>query len=158
MDIEELNTKRPRLVFFLAPTKPLQSYGQNSAAAARFIFYQCYGSETGIRCLFDPLDPGWVNNQDSDPGWTTRIIFPRAWKPFFWAKILKFFDGSGMEKNRIRDPGWKKFGSGIRDKHPGSATLFFNKYFQSHRHRHRVLKYWEPTRLPFGDLPLQSYG
>jgi hypothetical protein len=24
---------------------------------------------------------------------------------------------------RIRDPGWKKFGSGIRDKHPGSATL-----------------------------------
>jgi hypothetical protein len=22
------------------------------------------------------------------------------------------------------DPGWKKFGSGIRDKHPGSATLF----------------------------------
>jgi hypothetical protein len=33
-----------------------------------------------------------------------------------------------MEKLRIRDgknsdPGWKKFGSGIRDKHPGSATL-----------------------------------
>jgi hypothetical protein len=24
---------------------------------------------------------------------------------------------------RIRDPGWKKFGSGIRDKHPGFATL-----------------------------------
>jgi hypothetical protein len=24
---------------------------------------------------------------------------------------------------RIRDPGWKKVGSGIRDKHPGSATL-----------------------------------
>jgi hypothetical protein len=23
----------------------------------------------------------------------------------------------------IRDPGWKKVGSGIRDKHPGSATL-----------------------------------
>jgi hypothetical protein len=23
---------------------------------------------------------------------------------------------------RIRDPGWKKFGSGIRDKHSGSAT------------------------------------
>jgi hypothetical protein len=22
-----------------------------------------------------------------------------------------------------RDPGWKKFESGIRDKHPGSATL-----------------------------------
>ncbi len=24
---------------------------------------------------------------------------------------------------RIRDPGWRQFGSGIRDKHPGSATL-----------------------------------
>jgi hypothetical protein len=41
-------------------------------------------------------------------------------------KILKFFDedpGSGMETVRIRDQGWKKVGSGIRDKHPGSATL-----------------------------------
>jgi hypothetical protein len=28
-----------------------------------------------------------------------------------------------METVRIRDPGLKKFGSGIRDKHPGSATL-----------------------------------
>jgi hypothetical protein len=45
----------------------------------------------------------------------------------FGVKILKFFDanpGSGMEKIRIRDPGWKKFRSGIRNKHPGSATLF----------------------------------
>jgi hypothetical protein len=44
----------------------------------------------------------------------------------FGVKILKFFDadpGSGMETVRIRDPGWKKVGSGIRDKHPGSATL-----------------------------------
>jgi hypothetical protein len=35
----------------------------------------------------------------------------------FWVKkILKFFHavpGSGMEKNRIRDPEWKKCGSGI---------------------------------------------
>jgi hypothetical protein len=40
--------------------------------------------------------------------------------------LLKFFDedpGSGMETVRIRDPGWKKVGSGIREKHPGSATL-----------------------------------
>jgi hypothetical protein len=44
----------------------------------------------------------------------------------FWGvKILKFFEdpGSGMETVGIRDPGWKKVGSGIRDKHPGSATL-----------------------------------
>jgi hypothetical protein len=31
-----------------------------------------------------------------------------------------------METVRIRDPGWKKVGSGIRDKHPGSATLRVN--------------------------------
>ncbi len=42
-------------------------------------------------------------------------------------KILKFFDadpGSGMETVRIRDPGWKKVGSGIRDgkkSNPGSG-------------------------------------
>ncbi len=29
--------------------------------------------------------------------------------------------GSRIEKNS--DPGWKKFSSGIQDKHPGSATL-----------------------------------
>jgi hypothetical protein len=42
-----------------------------------------------------------------------RIRDP-AWKKF----------GSGMEKIRIRDPGWKKFGSGIRDgknSDPGSG-------------------------------------
>jgi hypothetical protein len=38
----------------------------------------------------------------------------------FWVKIpvLKFFD-----MDATPDPGWKKFGSGIRDTHPGSATL-----------------------------------
>ncbi len=55
--------------------------------------------------------------------------FPELWNHFFvffLVKILKFFDvdpGSGMETVRIRDPGWKKVGFGIRDKHPGSATL-----------------------------------
>jgi hypothetical protein len=49
-------------------------------------------------------------------------------KQFFLVKTLKFFDadpGSGMEKIPIRDPGWKNsdLGSGIREKHPGSATL-----------------------------------
>jgi hypothetical protein len=32
---------------------------------------------------------------------------------------LKYF----ISLMRIRDPGWKKFESGIRDKHPGSAAL-----------------------------------
>jgi hypothetical protein len=33
--------------------------------------------------------------------------------------ILKFFD---------EDLGWKKVGSGIRDKHPGSATLVVDRH------------------------------
>ncbi len=42
--------------------------------------FQCCGSGSGIRDLvpFWPLDPGWVKNQDPEPGWTTQIIFPRA--------------------------------------------------------------------------------
>jgi hypothetical protein len=35
--------------------------------------------------------------------------------------MLKFFDADpGWKKS---DLGWKEVGSGIRDKHPGSATL-----------------------------------
>ncbi len=68
--------------------------------------HQCCGS--GIRCLFDPWirDPGWVKNQDSDPGWTTRIIIPRAEKQF---SGLKYF----ISLMRIRVLWWKKFGSGM---------------------------------------------
>ncbi len=53
----------------------------------------------------DPL-PFWP--RDPDPGWTTRIIFLRPYKPFFGFKYLN----SLMQ---IRDPGWKKFVSGIQD-------------------------------------------
>jgi hypothetical protein len=35
----------------------------------------------------------------------------------FWVKILKFF-------NADPESGWEKFRSGIRDIHPGYATLF----------------------------------
>jgi hypothetical protein len=91
--------------------------GISSSVEVKYSCAQCCGS--GIRCLLDPWirDPGWVKSQDPDPGWTNRIIFPRAWKPVFWVKILTFFDaylGSGM----------KKFGSGIRDgkkSDPGSG-------------------------------------
>jgi hypothetical protein len=49
----------------------------------------------------------------------------------FWVKILKFFDAyrggkkfrSGIRHGKNLVLGWKKFGSGIRDKNPGSATL-----------------------------------
>jgi hypothetical protein len=49
------------------------------------------------------------------------IIFPRAYKQFVGLKYLNTLI-------RIRDPGWKKFGSGMEKfgsgiKHPGSATL-----------------------------------
>jgi hypothetical protein len=47
-----------------------------------------------------------------------------SFETIFWVKILKFFD---VDPNPgiflTRDPGLKKFGSGIRDKHHGSATL-----------------------------------
>jgi hypothetical protein len=78
--------------------------------------------ESGIR------DCGWVENRirirDEQPG----PYFIELRNHFFWVKIpylLKFFDadpgwkkfGSGMKKRRIRDgknldPGWKKVGSG----------------------------------------------
>jgi hypothetical protein len=65
-----------------------------------------------------------------DPGWVKIRIRIRdeknlgpGWKEF----------GSGIRDGKNSDPGWKefgsgirdgkKFGSGIRDKHPGSATL-----------------------------------
>jgi hypothetical protein len=44
----------------------------------------------------------------------------------FWFKILKFCDAIADPDPGIfftLDPGWKKFGSGIRDKHSESATL-----------------------------------
>jgi hypothetical protein len=64
-------------------------------------------------------------NQDPDPGSESGMNNPdhisESLKNIFWVKIFKFFDV---------DPGWKKFGYGIRDKksriwdkHPGSATL-----------------------------------
>jgi hypothetical protein len=85
----------------------------------------------GIGCLFDPCirDPGWekvsIRIRDEQPG-SYFLELRNHFFAFLGVEILKFFDedpGSGMETARIRDPGWKKVGSGIRDKHPGSATL-----------------------------------
>ncbi len=69
-------------------------------------------------------DPRWVESQHPDPGSGMNNLDPffksleTIFICFFWVKILKFFDadpGSGMETGRIRDPGWKKVGSGIGD-------------------------------------------
>jgi hypothetical protein len=70
--------------------------------------------------------------RDEQPG----SYFPELRNHFFVFLGLKFINslmrirdlGSGMETVRIRDPGWKKVGSGIRDKHPGSATLMSRIY------------------------------
>jgi hypothetical protein len=73
---------------------------------------------------FWPRDPGWVKNQDLDPGSRSGMNntdhISESLDTFFWVKILKFFDA---------DPGCNKFRSGIRDKHPGSATLPIGLYY-----------------------------
>ncbi len=51
----------------------------------------------------------------------TKIIF-NLWNLWLFSPLsfVAVFLDPGTE---IRDPGWVKSGSGIRDKHPGSATL-----------------------------------
>jgi hypothetical protein len=54
--------------------------------------------------------------RDEQPG-SYFLVLRNHFFGFFGVKILKFFDadpGSGMEKVWIRDPGWKKVGSGNR--------------------------------------------
>jgi hypothetical protein len=79
-------------------------------------------------------DPGWVESQHPDPGsgmgrksasgsgirdeqpGSYFLELRNHFLFFFLVKMLKFFDadpGFGMETVRIRDPGWKKVGSGI---------------------------------------------
>jgi hypothetical protein len=65
-------------------------------------------------------------NQDPDPGMNIPDHISESLETIFWVKILEFFDADAARDPGIfviRDPGWKKFGSGIRNKHPGSATL-----------------------------------
>ncbi len=75
--------------------------------------------DPGSGCLFDP----WIRNgrksasgiRDEQPG----SYFLELRNNFFGLKSLNSL-------MRIRDPGWRQFGSGmeksrIRDKHPGSA-------------------------------------
>jgi hypothetical protein len=47
----------------------------------------------------------------------------KSLETIFWVTILKFFDADADPDPGSADSGWKKFGSRIRDKHPGSATL-----------------------------------
>jgi hypothetical protein len=76
------------------------------------------------------LDPGWVKikiRMGSGIQDEHRSYF-RGLETIFWVKntVLKFFadpdPGSGIFLTLDPGSGMEKFGSGIRDKHPGSAT------------------------------------
>jgi hypothetical protein len=76
------------------------------------------GSGSGIRRLFDPgTVSGMGKKSGSGSGMNIQDYISESLETIFLGvKILKFFDvdpGSGMEKIRIRDPGWKNFGSGM---------------------------------------------
>jgi hypothetical protein len=45
----------------------------SSFTIPNFTLLQCCGSGSGIHCLFDPLDPGWVISQDPDPRYRSGI-------------------------------------------------------------------------------------
>jgi hypothetical protein len=91
--------------------------------------YQCCGSESGIRCLFDL----WIR----DPGWVKKIRI-RIWDKqsgsyfrefrnhFLGLKYLNFFDadpGFGIWDGKNSDPGWKKLGSGINIPDPQHCII-----------------------------------
>jgi hypothetical protein len=75
-------------------------------------------------------------SQHPDPGSGIRDEQPGSYflelrNHFFGVKILKFFDGdpgSGMETVRIRDPGWKKVGSGINIPDPQHCLFLTNLF------------------------------
>jgi hypothetical protein len=75
---------------------------------------QYCGSGSGIGCLFDPWirDPGWekvsIRIRDEQPG----SYFLELRKHFFLLFLGLKYLNSLM---RIQDPGWRQFGSGIRD-------------------------------------------
>jgi hypothetical protein len=74
---------------------------------------------SGIQCLFDPWirDPGWVENQDPNPGSGSGMNNPDHFHfpAFFYSKYLNSLTPTGMKKIRIRDTGWNKFRSWIRE-------------------------------------------
>jgi hypothetical protein len=94
------------------------------------VLLQCCGSGSVIRCIFDPWirDPGWVKDQDLDPGSRSGMNIPdhisESLKTIFWVKILKILDAdpvSGMEKHS--DPGWKNSDLGSEINIPDPLTV-----------------------------------
>ncbi len=94
---------------------------------ATHCLYQCCGSGSGIR---DPglgasLTPGsgMGESQHQDPGSGIRDEQPGSYFLELRNHFFAFLELKYLNSLRIRDPGWKKVGSGIRDKHSESATL-----------------------------------
>jgi hypothetical protein len=82
---------------------------------------QCCGSGSGIGCLFDPgirdgrKSASGSGIRDEQPG-PYFLELRNHFFSFLGVKILKFF----------ADPGWRQFGSGIRDgkkSDPGSGKI-----------------------------------
>jgi hypothetical protein len=79
---------------------------------------------SGIGCLFDP----WIRDGESqhpDPGYGIRDEQPGSYVLELRNHIFAFLGLKYLNSlMRIRDPGWRQFGSGIRDgkkSDPGSG-------------------------------------
>ena len=83
---------------------------------------QCFGSGIWDWVAFLTPGSGMGESLHPDPGSGVNNpdhIFQSLETIFQLFLGLKYLNSL----MRIRDPGWRQFGSGIRDKHPGSATL-----------------------------------
>jgi hypothetical protein len=93
---------------------------------------------SGIGCLFDP----WIRDGRKSASGSA----------FFG---LKYLNSLRIRDGDSSDPGWKKVGSGIRDKHPGSATLHFthNNFRFLLFSVHFNLHYWSRYQDRYGATP-----
>ncbi len=109
-------------------------------------WFQCGPGSTAFYLNAGPdRDPG------SQPIWIRIQILLRFYRPRSYFRELK---NNFLMQIGIRDPRWKKFGSGIRewkkfgsgirDKHPGSATLYrgYTNIFCAVRWRAALWTWW----------------
>jgi hypothetical protein len=79
-------------------------------------------------------DPGWVKNQDPNPGsgMNNPDHISESLETIYLVKILKFFNAdrrSGIQDPgwKKSDPGWKKLGSGVNILDPQRNTVWINE-------------------------------
>ncbi len=113
------------------------------------------GKKKGFQAVLRIRDPGWLTNQDPYPGWTTRIIFRELRNKFLGLKylnsVMRIWDGKNS------DPGSRMEKIRIRDKHPGSATLFLGT---RRRYRYIVKRLLCAIEVQTGPTvwPFRNYG